>query len=134
MIFFKISQFGYILLLTLTLSHDCFSQSDQTAPLDSLITFNFICRDSISVEIPSGTFKTQLDHYTEGFVISLLYSDASSISILCGSSAELNLNDTPLTKVFDRKEIANGLILRYQNVPAHRLAIFNEAFDALIEK
>lgn len=101
---------------------------------DSLILYTFECNDSLSLKIPSGTFKVSRFNYEEGFILTIEYSDHSRISILCGSNASLRESGSNDKNLYFRKEVVKGHEIIYQGVPKNRLNLFNTSFDLLEKK
>jgi len=102
--------------------------------LDSLVVIGFKCiNDTLIINIPSGQYKTQRSWYEEGFIYSITYSDNSVITILCGYSADLVLNNKNKDR-FARRTTTKGRTIIYENVKADRVDIFNKAFDLMEKK
>jgi hypothetical protein len=118
-------------LLTIT----CFSQTSEGRSPDSLVVIEFKCiDDSLTINIPSGHYETRRSWYAEGSMFSIIYSDRSVITILCGYSADLVLNDKN-KDLFARKiKTKNGRAIIYEFVKADRVDIFNRAFDLFEQK
>ena len=128
----SISKYFFVLLIIAS-TKNVFSQMDKPIISDSLVSYEFMCFDSLNIDIPSGIFKIQKDSYEEGFILLILYTDASYISILCGGNASLNIKTVGKENLFNRKEIIDGRQIIYENVPIGRRKIFDLAFDRLVE-
>jgi hypothetical protein len=86
------------------------------------------------INIPSGQYKTQRSWYVEGSIFSIIYSDRSVITILCGYSADLVLNEKN-KELFARKiTTKKGRTIIYEFVNADRVNIFKRAFDLMEQK
>ncbi len=121
-----------ISLALIFLTMDGYSQMTEQK-LDSLVVIGFKCiNDTLILNIPSGQYKTKRSWYEEGSMFSIIYSDHSIITILCGYSADLLLHHKTKDR-FTRKTTTQGRTVIYENVKADRVNIFNRAFD-LIEK
>ena len=81
--------------------------------------------------LPKGINKNIVEEYTEGFYQMFFYTDGSSVIILKGGNAILELpkNDNP--DRFARKEIINRIQMVYGNVKLKRKAEFDKAFDLM---
>ncbi|HCW08780.1 MAG TPA: hypothetical protein DGG95_15595 [Cytophagales bacterium] len=128
----KIKIFTVISIGFCSLIINCYGQQMKNVDRDSLTTVTVKCiNDSLMIKIPSGQYKTQKTNYVEGFIFSIVYSDGSHISILCGHDAELNIGEMRGSGLFARKSEVKGRKIIYENVKQERVNIFNKAFDLL---
>jgi hypothetical protein len=129
MTFKLLDKLSVLTSLFLIMGVACFGQP-QTPNKDSLISIKFKCIDSLILKIPSGQFLISTDSYEEGYLYSIVYSDSSYIIILCGSNADLDINNKTIN-LYNRKEKVQGHTIIYEGVKKSRLSIFNHAFDLI---
>jgi hypothetical protein len=67
-------------------------------------------------------------------MFSIIYPDRSVITILCGYSADLVLNDKKKYMFARKIKTKNGRAIIYESVKADRVDIFNRAFDLMEQK
>lgn len=100
--------------------------------MDSLTDYSFDCLGArLKIHVPCYYLRTDYLEYTEGQILTIHYPDSSSISILCGSLADLSIEDHKADGLFSKKVIVNGYQITYSNVPKRRLILFNTAFELL---
>ena len=84
--------------------------------------------DTTELILPTGWDSTDVFNYVEGFIKTYHYPDKSSVSILCGSNADLGV-ERNLTG--NRKIIVNGHQITYNHVPEEKIEVFNQAFNRM---
>jgi hypothetical protein len=121
-----------ILLFFLTVTSFTSAQVSQNKNIDTLSTQIFDCdSDSIELVLPLGWNKIENFEFMEGFIKTYSYLDGSTVSILCGSNAILDISDTTLNS---RKISIKGRELIYEQVPIERVSLFDDAFDFMEKK
>ena len=99
---------------------------------DSLTEYFFNCLGrKLKIHIPCNYLRTHHFPYTEGEILTITYPDSSSIGILCGSQANLSIQDNKTKGLNYKKVIVKGYQVIYQNVPGQKLRLFNSAFELL---
>ncbi len=96
---------------------------------DSLSNFSVPCLGEIPV--PCNYLRIDYFQYTEGQILTIHYPDSSTISILCGSNANINIPENKTKNLHHKKVIIKGYQITYENVPEQRLRLFNYAFELL---
>ena len=134
----------------MVLSSDCFAQEDNmnfsggmvkveypSDPLpckDSLTNYTFNCLgNDLNIHIPCNYLRTDFFQYTEGRILTIHYPDSSTISILCGTEANINLPGDNTKGYYFKKVVVKDYQIAYENVPGQKLRLFNKAFDLLNE-
>ncbi|MCB2376968.1 hypothetical protein LGH70_05210 [Hymenobacter sp. BT635] len=81
--------------------------------------------------LPNGYVATTPEWYEEGTIRMFRYADRSTITLLCGSNAQLRLPKRQKKGLYSRVEVLPGgcAFLLYTNVPAARVAVFNWTLD-----
>lgn len=124
-----------ILIIFWTTLLNCQAQNEKLGLDDSLQLEIFNCRnDTFELKLPKGWIKTDIFNYEEGFIQSYIYSDLSTISILCGANAELNMTENKDNSLYYRKSNVGKRTITYERVRKERLIVFDYAFDKLEKK
>ncbi len=101
---------------------------------DSLTNYSFNCfGNKLKIHVPCNYLRTNYFQYTEGEILTIHYPDSSTISILCGTEADLSIPDNKTKGLHHKKVIVKGYQLSYENVPEEKLQLFNNAFELLNE-
>ena len=87
----------------------------------------------MQIRVPCNYLRTDVFWYTEGNILTIAYPDSSSIRILCGSNATIELKELSErnSKLFYKKVNVKGHELIYEDVPKNMVRIFDRAFDLL---
>jgi hypothetical protein len=83
--------------------------------------------------VPCNYLRTDYFQYTEGEILTITYPDSSTIEILCGTQADISIEDNETNGLHHKKVTVKGYQLIYENVPEQKLRLFNAAFDLLKE-
>lgn len=106
--------------------------SNRLPCIDSLTNYSFNCLGSkLKIHVPCNYLRTDYFQYTEGQILTIHYPDSSSITILCGTQADLSIEDNKTKELYDKKVIVKGYQITYENVPEKRLRLFNTAFELM---
>lgn len=115
--------------VSLVFSLSAFSQSEKVASIE---TVELYCGgDTLSVHVPTGYLQMTVTNFMEGTIQSFIYEDKSSISILCGSNAILQVNPEGYDELFSRRIKFHKHDIIYENVSEDMRAIFDIAFDKM---
>jgi len=106
-----------------------YGQSDDIHNDDSLST-QYLEDGSrqLNLFIPSDYVQKDTMHYVEGLIVTFVYDDKSSITVLCGANANLQVSEDS-ANLYSRKIIVDGFQITYEQVPQSKLSLFNRAFD-----
>ncbi|MEO6547732.1 MAG: hypothetical protein ABIN94_07015 [Ferruginibacter sp.] len=108
--------------------------SNQQTFRDSLINYSFDCLGSkLKIHVPFNYSHIDYFQYTEGQILTIRYPDSSSISILCGTQANISIQESKTKGLHYKKVIVKGYQVIYENVPGQKLRLFNNAFELLNE-
>ena len=100
--------------------------------LDSLTDYSFNCLGKeLKIHVPCNYLRTDYFQYTEGQILTIHYPDSSTIGILCGTQANISIQDNKIEGLHYKKVIVKGYQVIYQNVPRQKLRLFNYAFELL---
>ena len=99
---------------------------------DSLTNYSFDCDgSSLKIHVPCNYLRTSYFQYAEGEILTIHYPDSSIINILCGSNADISIEDNKNNGLHHKKVIVKGYQITYANVPGQKLRLFNNAFELL---
>jgi hypothetical protein len=99
---------------------------------DSLTNYSFECLGNrLEIHLPCYYLRTEYLQYTEGQILTIFYPDSSTISILCGTQANLSIDEKKTNERYSKKVVVSGYQFTYTNVPKNKMHIFNKAFDLL---
>lgn len=120
-------------IISLLISVSTFAQKSKICK-DSLTNYSFNCLGSnLKIHVPCNYLRTDYFQYTEGQILTITYPDSSTIEILCGTQADISIQDNKTEGLFYKKVIVKGYQVIYENVPGHKLQLFNNAFELLNE-
>jgi hypothetical protein len=106
--------------------------SNRVTCKDSLINYSFNCLgNKLEIHLPCNYLRTDYFQYTEGEILKITYPDSSTISILCGTQANISIQDNKTNGLHYKKVIVKGYQVIYANVPGQKLRLFNTAFELL---
>ncbi len=101
---------------------------------DSLISYSFDCLgNKLKIHVPCNYLRTDYLQYTEGEILTIHYPDSSTISILCGTMAEISTEENKTKGLYNKNIIVKGYQITYADVPEQKLQLFNNAFKLLNE-
>jgi len=83
--------------------------------------------------VPCNYLRTDYLQYTEGEILTIHYPDSSTISILCGTMAEISTEENKTKGLYNKNIIVKGYQITYADVPEQKLQLFNNAFKLLNE-
>ena len=106
--------------------------SDPLACEDSLTRHSFDCLvRKLEIHVPCNYLHINYFQYSEGQIITIHYRDSSMISILCGTQADIAMQNKKTEGLHYKKVIIKGYQIIYENVPEQKLRLFNSAFELL---
>lgn len=106
--------------------------TNQLACKDSLTVYSFDCLGSkLKIHVPCNYLRTDYLQYTEGQILTIHYPDSSNIGILCGTQANIGIQENKNRGLHYKKVIIRGYQVIYANVPEQKLRLFNKAFELL---
>lgn len=111
-----------------------FMLSSQTKDI-LIVTESLYCdNETLELHLPKGYLSKDTFQYMEGFIQTYVYADSSSVSILCGANASLNVRGSTKDGLHFRKIKYSGHDMTYDRVHPKMKQLFDEAFDIMERK
>ena len=99
---------------------------------DSLTQYSFECLGKkLNLHVPCDYLRTSIFQYTEGQILTIHYQDSSTIRILCGYEAEINIKQELNDQLYSKKLEIDNYQITYEDVPKKRLKLFENSFGLM---